>query len=179
MFCCVLSCFAVFCGVLSCFVAFCNVLSCFVMFCHVLSWFLVFCHVFLCLISRIFVAYARIQFISVPSIHQGTRTRPALPLYVQQHIRMSASPSLCQLVYDHREQKTDMWVHMAMGSWLVKEVHRVTLVASSHCNPSQTHQRPGLVEGNAAQVISSHVGLKPHGNKKGNRARYQPTLPLR
>ena len=157
---------------------FCHVMSCPIMFSRGSLCSVVLCHVFLCLISRIFVAYARIQFTSVPSIHQGTRTRPALPLYVQQHIRMSASPSLCQLVYDHREQKTDMWVHMAMGSWLVKEVHRVTLVASSHCNPSQTHQRPGLVEGNAAQVISSHVGLKPHGNKKGNCARYQPTLPL-
>ena len=82
-------CFVVFCRVLLCFVVFCRVLSRFVMFCHVLPCSVMFCrgslcsvvlcHVFLCLISRICVAYARIQFTTVPSIHQGTRTRPALP----------------------------------------------------------------------------------------------------
>ena len=62
---------------------------------------------------------------------------------------------------------------------MVNEVHAATQVASGHGNPTQTHQKPGLAEGNAVKVISSHVKLKSHDNKKGNRPRYQPNAPLR
>ena len=94
---------------------FCCVLLCFVVFCYVLSCSVVLCCVFLCLISRIFVECAPIQLTSVNFIHQNTRTRHALPPSISHFIRMPAFPSLRQLVYDHKEQTTGMWVHMAMG----------------------------------------------------------------